>query len=198
MVKSTMPMSVVAIFGGSFDPPHLGHQEIARVVLRELDIDYLLILPAYQNPFKQAPFAPAKQRLDWCRTVFDDKRIKVDSYEIDKEIYYTYESIEHFRFVYDVRYLIIGADNLEKITLWRNFEWLNDTITWIIVTRDSAALDTAVLRSFEVLDIDTPISSTFIREKQDLSSVDEKIKHEVEKYFENFRATSRESSLLKT
>lgn len=196
MVKSSK--AVVAVFGGSFDPPHLGHQEIVKAVLSELDIDYILILPAYQNPFKQAPFATAAQRLSWCKKVFDDKRIVVDSYEIDNEICYTYQSIEHFRSFYDVRYLIIGADNLEKITLWRNFEWLNDTIIWIIVTRGDNSVDTTALRSFKVLHIDVPISSTFVRENRDLSNIDAKIRDEVEKYFENFRATSRESGLLKT
>jgi len=176
---------VVAVFGGSFDPPHLGHQEIARKVLKELDIDYLLILPIYQNPFKVAPFAPASQRLSWCKKVFDDERIIIDSYEIDNEICYTYQSIEHFRSLYDVRYLIIGADNLEKITLWRNFEWLNDTIIWIVVTRGDNPLNTTALRSFKVLHIDNTVSSTFIRESGDLSNVDEKIRHEVEKYFES-------------
>jgi len=175
--------AVAAVLGGSFDPPHLGHQEIAQEVLKKFDIDLLLILPAYQNPFKQAPFAPALQRLSWCKKVFDDERVIVDSYEIDNEIYYTYQSIEHFRSLYDVRYLIIGADNLEKITLWRNFEWLNDTITWIVVSRGDNSLNTTVLRSFEVLHIDNAVSSTFIRKNRDLSNVDAKIRDEVEKYF---------------
>ncbi|MDD5406515.1 MAG: nicotinate (nicotinamide) nucleotide adenylyltransferase [Sulfurovaceae bacterium] len=183
MVKSTK--AVVAIFGGSFDPPHLGHQAIAKKALEKLDIDYLLILPVYQNPFKKVPFASSQKRLGWCRKVFDDKHIIVDSYEIDNEICYTYESVEHFNSIYDVRYIIIGADNLEKITLWRNFEWLNDTIIWVIVTRGDNPLNTTALRSFKLLHIDTPISSTFIRENRDISSVDEKIKHEVEKYFES-------------
>ena len=190
--------AVVAVMGGSFDPPHLGHQEIARAVLKEFDIDYLLILPVYQNPFKAAPFAPALQRLSWCKKVFDDERVIIDSYEIDNEICYTYQSIEHFRSLYDVRYLIIGADNLEKITLWRNFEWLNDTITWIVVTRGDNSLNTTALHSFKVLHIDNTVSSTFIRESGDLSNVDEKIRDEVKKYFENFRAASRESSRVKT
>ncbi|MBN2721226.1 MAG: nicotinate (nicotinamide) nucleotide adenylyltransferase [Campylobacterales bacterium] len=195
MVKSGN--TIVAIFGGSFDPPHLGHQEIAKAVLRELDIDLLLILPAYQNPFKQVQFATPAQRLAWCQKVFDDKRIKVDAYEIDNEICYTYQSIEYFRSFYDVRYLVIGADNLEKITLWRNFEWLNDTITWIVVTRGDNSVDTTALRSFKMLHIDNAVSSTSIRESGDLSNVDEKIRDEVETYFENFRETSHKSSLLK-
>jgi len=178
--------AVAAVLGGSFDPPHLGHQEIVREVLKKFDIDYLLILPVYQNPFKAAPFAPAMQRLLWCKKVFDNEHVIVDPYEIDNKICYTYQSIEHFRSLYDVRYLIIGADNLEKITLWRNFEWLNDTITWIVVTRGDNSLNTAALRSFKVLHVDNAVSSTAIRESMDLSNVDEKIRDEVEKYFENY------------
>jgi nicotinate-nucleotide adenylyltransferase len=54
----------VAIFGGSFDPPHKGHQNIVQRALETLEIDKLIILPAYLNPFKQNSLASAKQFLN--------------------------------------------------------------------------------------------------------------------------------------
>ncbi|HHE07967.1 MAG TPA: ribosome silencing factor RsfS, partial [Chlorobaculum parvum] len=43
----------VAIFGGSFDPPHMGHQGIVQRAVEVLDIDKLIVLPAFLNPFKR-------------------------------------------------------------------------------------------------------------------------------------------------
>lgn len=43
----------VAIFGGSFDPPHIGHEKIIQKALEKLDIDVLFVVPTYLNPFKK-------------------------------------------------------------------------------------------------------------------------------------------------
>ena len=77
----------VAIFGGSFDPPHRGHQEIVRRAVEKLDIDKLIILPAFLNPFKRSTLASPEQRLAWCRTLFgkmketftDDQIVEITS-----------------------------------------------------------------------------------------------------------------------
>ena len=50
----------VAIYGGSFDPPHIGHEEIIKQALKTLDIEQLFVVPTYLNPFKNRFFAPAK------------------------------------------------------------------------------------------------------------------------------------------
>ena len=43
----------IAIFGGSFDPIHIAHKKIVETALKELDIDKLIIVPTYLNPFKK-------------------------------------------------------------------------------------------------------------------------------------------------
>lgn len=43
----------IAIFGGSFDPPHTGHDEIVKAALNALDIDKLIIIPTFCSPFKE-------------------------------------------------------------------------------------------------------------------------------------------------
>ena len=57
MVKNDK--QVVAMFGGSFDPPHLGHQRIVEKAIKSLEIDILLVVPAYLNPFKISSLANA-------------------------------------------------------------------------------------------------------------------------------------------
>jgi nicotinate-nucleotide adenylyltransferase len=171
----------VAIFGGSFDPPHKGHQEIVRQALERLDIDKLIVLPAFLNPFKESTLASPEQRLAWCHTLFDPiEGVDVSDYEIAAgRSVYTAESLRHFQQHYDVRYLIIGADNLAEITRWHDFEWLNESITWVVASRGTNTMPTDALRDWIPLSVDMPISSTEIRNGNADTMIDERIRQEV-------------------
>ena len=176
----------IAIFGGSFDPPHKGHQVIVDQAIKNLDIDTLLVVPAYLNPFKTSSLAPAALRLKWCQTLFDGMdKVRVDDYEIQEgKSTATSQSVKHFQQYYDVKYLIIGADNLENLIKWHDFEWLNDELTWVVVTRDGNHLQTDMLKNRIVLEIDTPVSSSEIRDTKQLKDVDQSIRDSVKKTIE--------------
>lgn len=184
MVNQLKP--TIAIFGGSFDPPHIGHQQIVEKSIETLDIDALIIVPAYLNPFKTSSLADAQTRLDWCHRLFNDiENVIVDDYEIKEgKSTVTSQSVKHFSQRYHVKYLIIGADNLSTLTQWHAYEWLNETVTWVIATRDEHHLDTDALRKWELLSITSPISSTQIREEKDLQYVDIKIQDSVREILE--------------
>jgi len=180
LVNQSKP--IVAIFGGSFDPPHIGHQQIVESTIKNLKIDHLLVVPAYLNPFKSFSFASATQRLAWCHTLFDDfKKVIVSDYEINEgKSTTTEQTVKHFNRVYDVKYLIIGSDNLSTLTRWHHFSWLNETIIWVIVTREGYPLHVDHLKNWEILNVDAPMSSTQIRNKKDLHYVDKKIQKSVQ------------------
>ncbi len=177
---------VVAIFGGSFDPPHLGHQRIVDKAIKNLDIDKLLVVPAYLNPFKTSSLASATQRLKWCHTLFDSvDNVVVDDYEIKEgKSTTTSQSVKHFNINYDTKYLIIGSDNLSTLTKWHNFDWLNANIIWVIATRESHPLETNDLREWKILELDASMSSTNIRDTKDLYYVDKKIQKSVKETLE--------------
>ena len=184
MVNHQKP--TIAIFGGSFDPPHKGHQLIVEKAIENLQIDKLFVVPAYLNPFKTSTLADAPTRLSWCHTLFDSiDRVKVDDYEIKEgKSTVTSQSVKHFNQTYNVKYLIIGSDNLSTLTKWHAFEWLNETVTWVIATRDNHHLDTDELNNWELLPIEAPMSSTQIREEKDLQFIDEKIRTSVKHILE--------------
>ncbi len=184
MVNHQKP--TIAIFGGSFDPPHKGHQRIVEKAIEKLQIDQLFVVPAYLNPFKTSSLADASTRLAWCHTLFDPiERVKVDDYEIKEgKSTVTSQSVKHFNQRYHVKYLIIGSDNLSTLTKWHEFEWLNETVTWVIATRDDHHLDTGALNKWELLPIEAPMSSTQIREEKDLQFIDEKIRESVKHILE--------------
>lgn len=184
MVNHQKP--TIAIFGGSFDPPHKGHQLIVEQAIENLQIDKLLVVPAYLNPFKSSTLADASTRLSWCHTLFDSiDRVEVVDYEIKEgKSTVTSQSVKHFNQAYNVKYLIIGSDNLSTLTKWHAFEWLNETVTWVIVTRDNHHLDTDELNTWVLLPIEAPMSSTQIREEKDLQFIDEKIRASVKHILE--------------
>lgn len=180
MVNQSKPE--VAIFGGSFDPPHKGHQQIVRKAVKELDIDRLIVLPAYLNPFKESSLASPEERLKWCHQLFDGiPKVIVEDYEIrQNRSVRTVESVKHFSEAYTVKYLIIGSDNLSTLTQWHEFEWLNRTVVWVIATREGHPIQTEGLGSWKILEVDMPISSTAVREKTELHHIDNKIKQSVQ------------------
>lgn len=182
MVKSTTLK--VALFGGSFDPPHIGHQEIIKKALQTLDIDTLIVLPAYLNPFKDKTVVDAKGRLEMCRDLFGKiDGVVVDDFEIREEIQYTIESFRHFKKSYNVSYIIIGADNLERLCQWKDFDQLNAEITWVIAKRGKREFDMSFLNSYKLLDTDMDVNSTQIREHLELQYVDKKIVKKVEELY---------------
>jgi len=176
----------IAIFGGSFDPPHKGHQLVVEKAIENLHIDKLFVVPAYLNPFKASTLANAHMRLSWCHTLFDAMDlVEVADYEIKEgKSTVTSQTVKHFNQAYDVKYLIIGSDNLSTLTKWHAFEWLNETITWVIATRGSHHLDTEGLKKWELLPMEAPMSSTQIREEKDLQFIDAKIKKSVKHILE--------------
>ena len=184
MVNQSKP--TVAIFGGSFDPPHKGHQLIVERAIEELDIDKLIVVPAFLNPFKTSSLANAQQRLKWSHLLFDEiPNVIVDDYEIKEgKSTTTEQSVKHFNKVYSVKYLIIGSDNLSTLTKWSQFKWLNSHITWVIVSREGHPLSLNQLKDYKIIMLEANISSTNIRECKDLYYVDKKIKKSVKDILE--------------
>ena len=73
----------IALFGGSFDPPHAGHAAAVKAILSSLKPDLLVIMPSFLNPFKKSFSAPPQLRLRWCRALWSDApHVEVSDYEI--------------------------------------------------------------------------------------------------------------------
>ena len=63
-------MKTIALFGGSFDPPHLGHKAVVDAILSTLDVDEVVVMPAYLNPFKSKVYASGSLRFQWLQKIF--------------------------------------------------------------------------------------------------------------------------------
>lgn len=89
----------VAIFGGTFDPIHNGHINLAIAAVEQLDIDRLIFMPNYISPFKLGQeSAGADHRCEMIKRVLDlKKEFELSTYEVErKSPSYTFDTLEHF------------------------------------------------------------------------------------------------------
>src|SRR5688500_17562312 len=131
----------IALYGGTFDPVHVGHLEIARRVAQVFEIEKVIFIPAQMAPHKvgQPVTEPLHRYAMLALATQDDPRLFVSTYELDDpDRRYTVDTIEHFqRELTDSTefFFIMGADSWSEITTWREWERLLATTNHIVVTR---------------------------------------------------------------
>ena len=130
----------IGLFGGSFNPVHLGHMMVARAALAEVGLDRLFIILAAQSPFKpeQSP-APAAARLEWLQLAFaNEPRCEIDAQEIERAgVSYTIDTVRDYaaRFPEAELFYLIGADHVPTLPEWREAAALADAVTFVVVPR---------------------------------------------------------------
>lgn len=113
----------LGIYGGSFDPVHLGHLLVAQAAIEELGLDRLFFVPAAQSPFKsENEIAPATVRLQLLRLALGGKtNCEIDGREIRRGgISFAVETVRDYaeKFPLAKLFYLIGADNIPKLTEW--------------------------------------------------------------------------------
>jgi len=130
----------IGLFGGSFDPVHLGHVMVACAALEELRLDRLYIILAAQSPFKpdQQP-APANARAQLLRLAFDGQtNCEIDTQELERKgVSYTIDTVREYadRLGGAQLFYLIGADHVATLPQWREAEALAPLVTFVVVPR---------------------------------------------------------------
>ncbi len=171
----------IALFGGSFDPPHIGHVAIVEAMLKFKDVNRVVVMPTFLNPFKKLSHAPSKLRLKWLREIFSEfKNVEVSSYEVDKnKKVSTIETITYLLNAYQKIYLVIGADNLSSLHKWDSYEKLKKLVTIVVVPREGIEIS----RSFLQLNLDVNISSSSLRSNMDIKKLPAHCAKECETFY---------------
>jgi nicotinate-nucleotide adenylyltransferase len=179
-------MKSIALYGGSFDPPHIGHQAVIEA-LEELDfIDKIIIMPTFLNPFKDSSIAPSALRLKWLQEIFSEyENLEVSAFEVTQARKVpTIETVKMLKNKYEKIYLVIGADNLKSLEKWYRYNELTELVTFIVATRDAIE----VPENFLQLHVDVDISSTALREHMDISKLPKKCANEIAQYYKEHNA----------
>jgi nicotinate-nucleotide adenylyltransferase len=128
------------LFGGSFNPVHLGHLLVAQAAREELSLDRLFFIPAAQSPFKpENQPAPGGERLRLLRLALAGRTdCEVDDQEIARGgVSYTIDTVRNYarRFPDAALYYLIGADHLPMLPNWREATELAQRIEFVVIPR---------------------------------------------------------------
>ena len=137
-----LALSSVALFGGAFDPPHLGHVAVARAVKEQLDVERLLVLVS-EHPGHKGTHLPAEARVELARAAFPDDEVRLDPYS---------RTIDLLRAEsFDDPLFVVGADQFCDFLTWKEPQAVLELTRLAVATRPGfprARLDT-VLRQLD-------------------------------------------------
>lgn len=165
----------IAILGGTFDPPHLGHLILADTVIKELNYDKVLFIPSKIPPHKNISGEVSNEdRLNMLKlSIEDDKRFSFDDYELKSEgISYSIKTLNYLYQNYNIDgkiALIIGADLIKDFHKWKEPEKISELANIVAVNREeNENLFKENIEKYNIKVIIAPridISSTLIRER---------------------------------
>lgn len=185
------------ILGSSFDPPHLGHVLMAVQAKEVLNLDQVWLMPCFLHPFAKK-VSEEKHRLAMTR-LLKDENIKVSDFEIkQKGVSYSINTLNSLAKLFPKNkfYWIIGSDQIDEFTRWKNWQEIINQYHLIIFPRESVDLLTRVKKALRLKTIPkniiilspkdlilTNISSTQIRKRvKEEKSIKYLVPESVEKY----------------
>jgi nicotinate-nucleotide adenylyltransferase len=133
-------MERIGLYGGSFDPVHLGHLLVAQAAQEELKLDRIFFIPAAHSPFKpdSQPTAALKRTKMLRLALAGNSRAEVDEQEIKRGgISYTIDTARVYsqRFPEAKLFYLIGADNVSQLPKWREANELARLLEFLIIPR---------------------------------------------------------------
>ena len=189
----------IAIYGGSFNPMHIGHEKIVDYVLNNLNMDKIIIIPVGIPSHRENNLEQSDTRLKICKEIFkENKKIEVSDIEIKSEgKSYTYDTLLKLMDLYGENnefFEIIGEDSLKSLKTWKNYEELLKICKFIVFRRKddkNIQIDEEFLNNKNIIILENEyynISSTEIRNmvknNEDISAfVNKKVKKLIEKEY---------------
>ena len=174
-----MSKKSVAIFGGTFDPPHQGHFILAEQLKNNFELTEIMFMPTGKPPHKKDKvISPNEDRLNMLKLAVEENDFfSLSDWELQNEGYsYTAKTLAHFVPQIDAEevFFIIGADSLAEIFKWKNPEYLLSEANFIVFNRPGYDLkeitsqkkyETYLDNIFTYQGLNIEISSSFIRDE---------------------------------
>ena len=176
-------MARILIYGGSFDPIHNGHINIAKEIMLALNIDRVIFEPALAPRWK-TPNVEAKHRLEMLKIAISKYPcFEYDLFEFNShsEENYSIDTIRYFKNKYpnDELYFLIGYDQLDKLDKWYKIDELSKLTRIVAYNRSGYDKNQGNIEKYHVLLVEGPqfdVSSTEVRELKSID-VDEDVLH---------------------
>ena len=153
----------IGLFGGTFNPVHLGHAILAERVYTDFKLDELIFIPSKLPPHKNVTGAAVRDRYEMVKLAAGalGDNFKVSDFEITSEgISYTHRTVKHWRENHpdDAIFFIAGTDIFISIGSWQNWEDLFNQCNFIVVNRTGTDFD-EVLRTIPPIPLDRVVKS---------------------------------------
>lgn len=168
----------ICLYGGSFDPIHLGHLIIASNVVEKLNLEKLIFIPTNKTPLKSSALCASNtDRYNMIKeSIKNNASLDISDYEISKDrVSYTYHTVNYFREQYKNQriYFLIGTDRIKDLQHWYKIEALSALVTFIFTRRNGENIEEIILKdefyktiNYVILDLPiVEISSTYVRDK---------------------------------
>ncbi len=129
---------LIGLYGGFFNPLHVGHLHVINTSISSLGLEKLLILPTYNNPLKSnANTQPINDQVASLQTQINSSIVEVLDFEHKYQIQSTYELLQKIDDIYSLEssYLIMGLDQLGQLHLWKNYKWIIQNISICVIYR---------------------------------------------------------------
>ncbi len=130
----------IGIFGGTFNPPHLGHKHLAEEIKEKARLDKIIIIPANTPPHKVSKdLADGVHRIKMCELLFSEPFYEISDIELKRQgKSYTVDTVAELKKLYpeDELFLIIGADMLMSFDRWYRYEDILADVKLCVSVRD--------------------------------------------------------------
>lgn len=139
-------MQYTGLFFGSFNPIHMGHLMVAQSFLNTGNFKKIIFVVSPQNPFKsQRDLLPQHKRILWVeKAIAGNDKFEVSDIEFQlPKPNYTVNTVEKLLEEEPDKYAILmGADNLENLTEWKDIDLLSKMVDFFVYQRDAIKVDT--------------------------------------------------------
>ena len=130
----------IALFGGTFNPVHLGHLRIATELAELLDVDEMRLIPCAIPPLREAPEVSAKQRMEMLELAIGNHSVlRAEDLELKRQgTSYTIDTVAQIRKERgdsEPLYLCIGMDSLRSLDSWHRWQELMDYCHIVVAAR---------------------------------------------------------------
>jgi nicotinate-nucleotide adenylyltransferase len=169
------PSNKVGLYGGTFDPPHNAHIQLALYVLDRLQLDSLYFIPAAVHALKKNTITPAAIRNAMLQAAISDySRLRVSTIELKRaSVSYSIDTIKQFKQVEQLPlktklYYLIGMDNLHELHLWKNPQEIFRLAQVVILRRPGFRKQGLGIRYPQAIFLESPLyphSATDIRQR---------------------------------
>lgn len=138
----------VGIFGGTFNPPHIGHVEAAKAFVKGADLDVLIVMPAFIPPHKEyTSTVSCEERLQMCKIAFADvDKATVSDLEISRGgKSYTYLTLQELKQDGVDLYFLCGTDMILSMGSWKNPDIIFSLANICYIRRESDSENTVMI-----------------------------------------------------